>query len=115
MVSSQARRDQMAMAMERGHSQRQACELIELPRSLSPSQPSWVPPSVNGQTKGCLYPRWLAFCRYCGSEFISHAILSWLAEEGIETALIDPSKPWQNANNESFNGKFRDECLSMEW
>jgi putative transposase len=50
-----------------------------------------------------------------GSEFISHAILSWLAEEGIETALIDPGKPWQNANNESFNGKFRDECLSMEW
>jgi putative transposase len=50
-----------------------------------------------------------------GSEFVSHAILSWLAEEGIETALIDPGKPWQNANNESFNGKFRDECLSMEW
>lgn len=22
---------------------------------------------------------------------------------------------WQNGNNESFNGKFRDECLSMEW
>src|SRR5207344_2504645 len=34
MVSSQARRDQMALAMERGHSQRQACELIELPRSI---------------------------------------------------------------------------------
>src|SRR5690348_18144054 len=34
MVSSQARRDQVALAMERGHSQRQACELIELPRSI---------------------------------------------------------------------------------
>jgi putative transposase len=34
MVSSQARRDQVALAMERGHSQRQACELIELPRSM---------------------------------------------------------------------------------
>jgi putative transposase len=31
------------------------------------------------------------------------------------TALIDPGKPWQNANNESFNGRFRDECLSLEW
>ena len=28
---------------------------------------------------------------------------------------IDPGKPWQNGMNESFNGKFRDECLSMEW
>lgn len=29
--------------------------------------------------------------------------------------MIDPGKPWQNGTNESFNGKFRDECLSMEW
>ena len=50
-----------------------------------------------------------------GSEFLSRAILKWLATEKIETALIDPGKPWQNGTNESFNGKFRDECLSMEW
>jgi putative transposase len=50
-----------------------------------------------------------------GSEFLSRAILRWLAHERIETALIDPGKPWQNGTNESFNGKFRDECLSMEW
>jgi putative transposase len=49
-----------------------------------------------------------------GSEFLSRAILRWLAHEKIETALIDPGKPWQNGTNESFNGKFRDECLSME-
>jgi len=29
--------------------------------------------------------------------------------------LIDPGEPWQNANDESFNGKLRDECLSVEW
>jgi hypothetical protein len=29
--------------------------------------------------------------------------------------LIDPGKPWQNGATESFNGKFRDECLSLEW
>ena len=29
--------------------------------------------------------------------------------------LSDPGKPWQNGTDESFNGKFRDECLSMEW
>jgi putative transposase len=37
-----------------------------------------------------------------------------LAEEKIETALVDPGKPWQNGTNESFNGKFPNECLSME-
>jgi putative transposase len=50
-----------------------------------------------------------------GPEFVSRAILEWLAETGIETALIDPGKPWQNGADESFNGKFRDECLSLEW
>jgi putative transposase len=50
-----------------------------------------------------------------GSEFISKAILRWLLEEKVQTALIDPGKPWQNGTNESFNGKFRDECLGMHW
>ena len=36
-------------------------------------------------------------------------------EAKIDTALIDPGKPWQNGDNESFNGKLRDECLNMEW
>jgi len=50
-----------------------------------------------------------------GPEFVSHAILEWLANERIDTAFIDPGKPWQNGADESFNGKFRDECLSLEW
>ncbi len=50
-----------------------------------------------------------------GPEFVSRAILKWLTESKIHTALIDPGKPWQNGMNESFNGKFRDECLSLEW
>ena len=29
--------------------------------------------------------------------------------------FIGPGKPTQNAYTESFNGKFRDECLSMHW
>jgi putative transposase len=29
--------------------------------------------------------------------------------------LIDPGKPWQNGADESFNGRFRDECLPVEW
>jgi putative transposase len=50
-----------------------------------------------------------------GPEFVSRAVLKWLTELNIVTAHIDPGKPWQNGTNESFNGKFRDECLSMEW
>lgn len=50
-----------------------------------------------------------------GPEFVSRAILKWLGTANIDTALSDPGKPWQNGSNESFNGKFRDECLSMEW
>ena len=49
-----------------------------------------------------------------GPEFVSHALLQWITEQGIATALIDPGKPWQNGVIESFNGRFRDECLGIE-
>ena len=38
-----------------------------------------------------------------GPEFVAAAILRWLADAQIDTALIDPGKPWQNATDESFN------------
>ena len=50
-----------------------------------------------------------------GPEFVSTAVLKWLTAAKIDTAYIDPGKPWMNGMNESFNGKFRDECLSMQW
>ena len=50
-----------------------------------------------------------------GPEFVSQAILRWIVESNIGSALIDPGKPWQNGTDESFNGKLRDECLSLEW
>jgi putative transposase len=50
-----------------------------------------------------------------GPEFVSRAILQWARDAGVDMALIEPGKPWQNGVDESFNGKFRDECLSMEW
>ena len=48
-----------------------------------------------------------------GPEFVARAILRWLQTVQIETALIDPGKPWQNGADESFNGKFRDQHLSL--
>lgn len=50
-----------------------------------------------------------------GPEFASKALLAWMNKVGIESAFIDPGKPWQNGTNESFNGRFRDECLGIEW
>jgi putative transposase len=50
-----------------------------------------------------------------GPEFVSRALLRWVTDERIETAFIDPGKPWQNGTDESFNGHFRNECLSLEW
>lgn len=50
-----------------------------------------------------------------GPEFVSKALLHWAAKECLDIALIDPGKPWQNGTAKSFNGKFRDECLAIEW
>jgi putative transposase len=50
-----------------------------------------------------------------GPEFVARAILRWLQTAQIETAFIDPGKPWQNGTDESFNGKFRDQHLSLQW
>jgi putative transposase len=50
-----------------------------------------------------------------GPEFVAQALRDWFTAEGISTAYSAPGKPWQNGLNESFNGKFRDECLNAEW
>jgi putative transposase len=50
-----------------------------------------------------------------GPGFVAQAVQDWLKGESIATAYIAPGKPWQNGLNESFNGKFRDKCLNIEW
>lgn len=50
-----------------------------------------------------------------GPKFVSHAILKGTADNDLNMALSDPGKPWQNGRDESFSGKFHDECLSMAW
>ena len=49
-----------------------------------------------------------------GPEFIATAIQQWLKENHIKTLYIDPGCPWQNGYVESFNGRFRQECLDRE-
>jgi putative transposase len=50
-----------------------------------------------------------------GTEFTSKAFMKWAADNHVEIHFIDKGKPTQNAFIESFNGKFRDECLNEEW
>ena len=50
-----------------------------------------------------------------GPEFTCKAIDQWAYEHGVTLLLIQPDKPTQNAFIESFNGKFRDECLNDYW
>jgi len=47
-----------------------------------------------------------------GPEFISKALDLWAFENGVKLRFIQPGKPVQNAYIESFNGKFRNECLN---
>ena len=50
-----------------------------------------------------------------GPEFTSRAFLAWTTLHGIRHILIQPGRPMQNGYIESFNGKFRDECLNEQW
>ena len=53
-------------------------------------------------------------CSDNGPEFIAKAIQKWLRENEIKTIYIDPGCPWQNGYVESFNSRFRAECLNRE-
>lgn len=48
-----------------------------------------------------------------GPEFISRALDRWAYQHSVALHFIQPGKPTQNAHVESFNGRFRDECLAQ--
>ena len=50
-----------------------------------------------------------------GKEFCGRAMVAWAHANGVTLRLIEPGKPNQNAYVESFNGRFRDECLNENW
>lgn len=50
-----------------------------------------------------------------GPEFISQVLDAWAYQRGVTLHFITPGKPTQNAFVESFNGRFRDECLDQHW
>lgn len=50
-----------------------------------------------------------------GPELTSRALDAWAYRNGVRLDFIRPGKPVENAFVESFNGKFRDECLNEHW
>jgi putative transposase len=50
-----------------------------------------------------------------GPEFAGKALDEWAYRRGVKLNFIRPGKPIENAYAESFNGRFRDECLNTNW
>ncbi|WP_409049963.1 IS3 family transposase [Agrobacterium vitis] len=50
-----------------------------------------------------------------GSEFISRDLDLWAYHRGVVLDFSRPGKPTDNSYIESFNGKFRAECLNAHW
>jgi len=50
-----------------------------------------------------------------GPEFAGKTLDAWAYLAGVKIHFIRPGKPVENCYVESFNGKFRDECLNDHW
>ena len=50
-----------------------------------------------------------------GPEFAGKILDEWAYRKRVKLNFIRPGKPIENAYAESFNGRFRDECLNTNW
>ena len=50
-----------------------------------------------------------------GSEFAGKELDAWAYRNHVKLCFSRPGKPTDNPFIESFNGKFRNECLSIHW
>lgn len=50
-----------------------------------------------------------------GPEFAGRVLDEWAYHKGVKLSFIRPGKPMENTYIESFNGRFRDECLNTNW
>jgi putative transposase len=50
-----------------------------------------------------------------GPEFICRSVRSWCEGHRVLLRYTEPGRPMQNGHIESFNGRFRDECLNANW
>lgn len=80
---------------------------IEVDFSLSGARMARVLDAIGG-TRG--FPESIVLDN--GPEMTSIAMLQWSLKRQVRLHFIDPGKPTQNGFIESFNGKYRDECLN---
>jgi putative transposase len=86
--------------------------------SVLPSR--WIHPWVVGESWPC-WKGWQKQGGYRtitidnGPEFAGRILDEWAYRKGIKLNFIRPGKPIENAYAESFNGRFRDECLNTNW
>ncbi len=83
------------------------CLAIEVDTSLSGSRVARVL-DVIGAARG--FPQTIVMDN--GTELTSLAMACWARDRKVRLHFIQPGKPTQNAFIESFNGRFRDECLN---
>jgi transposase InsO family protein len=75
-------------------------------RSLRSLQPCSATPPIRNKRP---------FPRCYGPELTSRHFLAWCVKRQIELVHIQPEKPTQNAQVESFHGRLREECLAVSW
>ena len=83
------------------------CLAIEVDTSLSGRRVARVLDAI-GAIRG--YPQTIVMDN--GTELTSIAMACWARDRKVRLHFIQPGKPTQNAFIESFNGRFRDECLN---
>ena len=83
---------------------------IEVARSLPGSA---VVAVLEALAQERVYPKQIVIDN--GPEFRGRLLDAWAYAHGVELRFIEPGKPSQNAFVESFNGRFRDECLNQHW
>lgn len=86
------------------------CPAIEVAKSIPGARVTRVLEQIAAE-RG--YPNQLVMDN--GPEFTSQALDEWAYMNSVELHFITPGRPVENAYIESFNGKFRDECLNEHW
>ena len=87
------------------------CLAIEVDTSLCGSRTARVLDAIAAE-RGA-YPQRLVLDN--GPECTSKALDQWAYQHGVTLVFIRPGKPIENCFVESFNGRFRDECLNLQW
>jgi putative transposase len=86
------------------------CPAIEVDTSLPGARVVRV---LDRLAESCGLPKTIVLDN--GPEMRGQALDEWAYRNGVQLAFIQPGKPSQNAFVESFNGRFRDECLNEHW